>query len=120
MINIKISTHQSEYGPERIICITGEDSIAAFGELLNRALNCWDSAPKELKELGDMWTHGHITQDHTYYPINTTTNTDTHSSREIAALNIIRLRLGDDAYRELLYGDRVELNEMLKAELARS
>lgn len=41
-----------------------EESITNFFTLVNRALNCWDTAPVELKELGDMITHGRITQEH--------------------------------------------------------
>lgn len=41
-----------------------EQSLKEFRELVNRALNCWDQAPKDLKELGDILTHGRITQDH--------------------------------------------------------
>lgn len=46
------------------ITITDE-SVPEFKQLVQRALNCWDDAPKDLKELGDMLTHGKITQDHT-------------------------------------------------------
>jgi hypothetical protein len=53
-----------------------ESSIPLFKALVDRGLNCWDSAPKELKDLGDMLTHDRITQDHTYTPINTKQNTD--------------------------------------------
>jgi hypothetical protein len=42
-----------------------QESIPQFKELVNRALNCWDRAPKDLKDLGDMLTHGRITQNHT-------------------------------------------------------
>ena len=45
------------------ISITAE-SIPNFQRLVDRALNCWNSAPAELKELGDMLTHGRVTQDH--------------------------------------------------------
>ena len=59
-----------------------EESIPNFMALVNRALNCWDSAPKELKDLGDMITHEKITQDHTYKPVNTTQNADYYSAAE--------------------------------------
>jgi hypothetical protein len=59
-----------------------EESIALFKTLIDRALNCWDSAPKDLKDLGDMLTHDRITQDHTYTPINTKQNTDYYSPAE--------------------------------------
>jgi hypothetical protein len=41
-----------------------QESLPNFLRLIDRALNCWDNAPQELKELGDMLTHGRITQDH--------------------------------------------------------
>lgn len=31
---------------------------------ISKALNCWDQAPAELKELGDLLTHGRITQNY--------------------------------------------------------
>lgn len=40
------------------------DSIAAFKRLVDKALNCWDEAPPECKELGDYLTHGKILQDY--------------------------------------------------------
>ena len=65
------------------IAVTAE-SLSSFKQLIDRALNCWDSAPKELKELGDMLTHGRITQDHTYVPVNTKNGkrTDYHTAEE--------------------------------------
>jgi hypothetical protein len=59
-----------------------ESSIPLFKALVDRGLNCWDSAPKELKDLGDMLTHERITQDHTYTPINTKQNTDFYSPED--------------------------------------
>jgi hypothetical protein len=44
--------------------ITEEESLKNFIALVNRALNVWDRAPAELKELGDMLTHGYVTQHH--------------------------------------------------------
>ena len=58
--------------PERLSVFFLEDDsqgITIFKELVNRALNCWPKAPKDLKELGDMLTHGYITQDHTEQPM---------------------------------------------------
>ena len=46
-----------------------EESLPIFEQLINRALNCWDSAPQEIKELGDMLTHGRVTQDHRVQPM---------------------------------------------------
>jgi hypothetical protein len=42
-----------------------EVSLKNFIALVDRALNTWDSAPAELKNLGDMLTHGYVIQDHT-------------------------------------------------------
>lgn len=59
-----------------------EESLPDFISLIDRALNCWDTAPKDLKDLGDLITHDRITQDHTYKPMNTTQNTDHYSHAE--------------------------------------
>lgn len=40
------------------------ESIPGFLELLGRALNTWDNAPAELKELGDIAIHGYPLQDY--------------------------------------------------------
>lgn len=45
------------------LLITGA-SLERLQTLVDRALNTWDSAHPELKELGDMLTHGRITQDY--------------------------------------------------------
>lgn len=63
-----------------------EESLPNFEQLINRALNCWDSAPAELKELGDMLTHGRVTRDHTFQPINTKQSTDYYSPEERAII----------------------------------
>ncbi len=68
------------------ISVTAE-SLLNFESLINRGLNCWDSAPAELKELGDMLTHGKITQDHTYTPMNTKQNLDYYSPEEYAKIS---------------------------------
>lgn len=59
-----------------------EASMKNFIALVDRALNCWDSAPEELKNLGDMLTHDRITQAHGFVPINTKQNTDYYSAEE--------------------------------------
>jgi hypothetical protein len=116
MIHAKISRAPDNSIAEIHLSITSE-SLPNFLSLVNRALNCWDSAPKELKELGDMLTHGYITQDHTYHPINTKQNSDYYSPEEAAALMQICEELGQVKFGELLIGDRVELNKLLKAKL---
>jgi hypothetical protein len=62
---IHVSLHRDSVGDigEIKLSIT-EESIPDFKAMVDRALNCWDRAPKDLKELGDMLTHGRITQDH--------------------------------------------------------
>lgn len=63
-----------------------EASIKNFIALVDRALNCWDSAPKELKDLGDMLTHDRITQAHGFVPINTKQNSDFYTFDERALI----------------------------------
>lgn len=81
-----IRTRDSDNQDHLIRLEITEASVPLFKELVNRALNCWDSAPKELKELGDMLTHGHVTQDHTRTKINSMQNTDQHSCEEYARI----------------------------------
>lgn len=64
MIHAKV-TRNSENKLDGIHISITADSIQNFHTLVDRALNCWDSAPAELKELGDMLTHGYVTQTHT-------------------------------------------------------
>lgn len=95
-----------------------QESLPNFFLMIDRALNCWDNAPKEIKDFGDMITHGRITQDHTYKPINSGNSTDYHTTEETAALFAILEEVGEAKYQELLMGDRVELNKLLKAKLS--
>lgn len=67
---------------EQIHLSITKESVRTFIQLVNRALNCWDDAPKELKELGDMITHGYITQDHTYVRVGTGIRTDYYTPKE--------------------------------------
>jgi hypothetical protein len=41
-----------------------EESLVSFRRMLARALNTWDNAPGELKELSDMLEHGKILQEY--------------------------------------------------------
>lgn len=59
-----------------------EESLPDFISLINRALNCWDSASKDLKDLGDLITHGRVTQDHTLTKINSTQNSEYYTQAE--------------------------------------
>lgn len=63
MIHAKVTRNPDTQLDGIHISITAA-SIPAFVTMVDRALNCWDTAPKELKELGDMLTHGHITQEY--------------------------------------------------------
>lgn len=44
--------------------IVGDEDIALFQRLVNRALGTWDNAPAQIKEFGDMVTEGKILQDY--------------------------------------------------------
>jgi hypothetical protein len=68
MIHLKTNHWQDGTLADLTIKIDDEQSLRSFQELVDRALNCWDSAPKDLKELGDILTHGRITQDHASIP----------------------------------------------------
>jgi hypothetical protein len=82
-MTIKVTATRNDNNSLHLIRIeVDESSIPLFKALVDRGLNCWDSAPKELKDLGDMLTHDRITQDHTYTPINTKQNTDYYSPEE--------------------------------------
>lgn len=70
MIHVKHRNFHSDidgFDEDYIITVDGE-SISQFKELVNRALNCWDDAPKDLKELGDMLSHGKILQQYSDSP----------------------------------------------------
>lgn len=70
---IHVQVHRSGNDPageiQEIKLSFTQESIPLLHQVMNRALNCWDTAPKDLKDLGDMLTHGRVTQDHTYKPI---------------------------------------------------
>lgn len=53
----------SEY-PQLILIVTGTESIELFKKFCNRALNTWEEAPRELKALGDIVSHGIPLQDY--------------------------------------------------------
>jgi hypothetical protein len=95
-----------------------ESSLLMFQELVNRALNCWPDAPKELKDMGDMLTHGRITQDHTYHRVGAAyTHSGEYTAAEQLAIKEIHEDVGDEKFRELLLGDRVALTKMIKVRL---
>lgn len=66
MIHVEHYKAEPEKNLAEALTLTITDtSLDNFKRLVDRALNCWDDAPKELKDLGDMLTHGRITQDYT-------------------------------------------------------
>lgn len=85
MIHTRVSRNPDDTIAEIHISVTA-DSLPNFQALIDRALNCWDSAPAELKELGDMLTHGYVTQDHTYKPMNTKQSGDYYTPSEQALI----------------------------------
>lgn len=82
MIHARVTRNPSTSNLDGIHLSITEDSIPVFMQLINRALNCWDGAPKEIKELGDLLTHDRVTQDHGFVPINTKQNTDYYNAEE--------------------------------------
>jgi len=102
MIHCRVSRTPSETIGELHISVT-QESIPNFVSLINRALNTWDSAPKELKELGDMISHGRITQDHTYKPMFTSVpSQDYHTAEEQDTINEFIQHAGLEAWLEHL------------------
>ena len=63
MIHVRVTRNSMFKIDGAHISITSE-SIEDFTKMVNRALNTWDEAPKDLKELGDMLVHGKILQDY--------------------------------------------------------
>lgn len=101
MIHSRVSCNPDNEIAEIHLSITAE-SLATFTQLIDRALNCWDSAPKELKDLGDMLTHGHITQDHTYKRINTNQSGDYYTAQEQAVIKAFIEERGFDEWLGLI------------------
>lgn len=98
MIYARITRNPSTEQIDGIHISITEDSLPNFQQLIHRALNTWDSAPKELKELGDMLVHGYVTQDHTYTPINTKQNTDYYSESDKALIQVYITEHGQQAW----------------------
>jgi RNAse (barnase) inhibitor barstar len=129
MIHVRVSRALSQHDAEVMdlprgitemhISVT-EESMDNFKQLIDRALNCWDSAPQELKELGDMLTHGRITQPHEFQPINTKQSSDYYTVSEAVALMQIFEEVGEEKRRQLMEGDRVELHKLLQEKLGKS
>lgn len=75
-----------------------QESIKSFRQLVDRALNCWDNAPKELKDFGDMLTHGDVTQDHEYKKMNTIQNPEYYTFEEQSKIKQYIATFGFDAW----------------------
>ena len=88
-MTIKVTATRNDNNSLHLLRIeVDEESIRNFLTLVDRALNTWDSAPKELKELGDMLTHDRITQDHTHQLMNTKdVSRDYYSEEERAIIS---------------------------------
>ena len=97
MIHARVSRNSLETIDGIHLSVT-EESLPHFETLIHRALNCWDSAPQEIKELGDMLTHGRVTQDHRYKPINFGGNTEWYSPAEQAMIKEYIAIYGMDAW----------------------
>lgn len=52
-VMVQSGFHETMVGRVLTISFVGEDSIKAAEAMLDRALNCWDEGPNELKALGD-------------------------------------------------------------------
>jgi hypothetical protein len=63
MIHVRVTCNASGNIDAAHFSVT-EESLPSFTKAINRALNTWDEASAELKELGDMLTHGKILQDY--------------------------------------------------------
>lgn len=70
MIHVEVHRDPANNFAELKFSITAE-SIPGFIDLISRGLNCFPNVHPELKELGDMLTHGKILQD--YYGSRTDT-----------------------------------------------
>lgn len=68
---LKIYKDPEDFGAA--ITISGEKSLNHFKLLVNRAMNCWDNAPPELKEFADILEYGKPLQD--YYSMDQPMNT---------------------------------------------
>lgn len=82
-MTIKVTATRNDNNSLHLLRIeVTEESIRNFLTLVDRALNCWDNAPQELKELGDKLTHDRVTQDHSPKPMFTGHNHDYYTADE--------------------------------------
>jgi hypothetical protein len=49
---------------DEVIIRINKQTIPAFKQLVQRALNTWADAPPELKEFGDLLEHNQVLQDY--------------------------------------------------------
>lgn len=63
MIHVEVHRDSVNEIAELKLSITAE-SLPGFSTLISQALNCSPNVHPELKELGDMLTHGRILQDY--------------------------------------------------------
>ena len=117
MIHVRVSRDSVDGRIADIHISVTQESVSDFNKLIDRGLNTWVDAPKDLKDLGDMLAHGRITQDHTFQPMNTKQSTDYYLPSETSALMAICEEVGTSKFMDLMQGDRVELNKLLKAKL---
>lgn len=112
MIKVKVNKMDSESDPgcqilNKIIGYTvyvEGASIELFKQLIHRGLNCWEDAPADLKELGDMFTHGRVTQNHHKQTINSKreSNPELGTDEEMARIDAFVCKYGIDKWRELI------------------
>lgn len=48
------------------VLVAGEETTAAFIELIQRGANLWPDAPPEIKEIADLVTNGEIMQEYSH------------------------------------------------------
>ena len=100
-MTIKVTTTRNDDNSVHLLRLEiTEESLPLFKQMVDRAMNCWDSAPKDLKDMADMLTHGYITQDHTYTPINTKQNTDYNTKETVSKIEEFIQLAGQEAWLE--------------------
>ncbi len=112
-MTIKVTATRNDNNSLHLLRIeVTEESIRNFQTLVDRALNCWDSAPQELKELGDKLTHDRITQDHSPKPMTKALNHDYFTPDEQVVIDAYRIKHGQDAWLEHVNAGTI--NKVLK------
>jgi hypothetical protein len=116
MIHVSVHRDSADIAREIKLSIVDEEAINQFTELVNRALNAWPDAPKDLKDLGDMLTHGRITQDHSFSKMNTKQSSDYYSVSETVKIAKYINSIGTDNWFALLRSGEAhaKIAELLK------